>query len=135
MKISFAHVFAVEGEWGRGKSRLGHELIAQINECSQGWFVRDRTTRELNSARLFDEEDDREGYLGLYIRYSQVASIYQNANNWFGFGVYQALLPLAKESFDDSIQGGIAKQAFLRYKGFGFDSTKLAQALEPGSKP
>ncbi len=27
----FAHVFAVEAEWGRGKSRLGHELIAQIN--------------------------------------------------------------------------------------------------------
>lgn len=37
----FAHVFAVEAEWGRGKSRLGHELIAQINEASKGWFVRD----------------------------------------------------------------------------------------------
>ena len=36
----FAHVFAVEGEWGKGKSRLGHELVAQINDCSKGWFVR-----------------------------------------------------------------------------------------------
>src|SRR5690606_32842288 len=38
---NFAHVFAVEAEWGRGKSRLGHELIAQINDCSKGWFVRE----------------------------------------------------------------------------------------------
>lgn len=34
----FAHVFAVEAEWGRGKSRLGHELVAQINDCSRGWL-------------------------------------------------------------------------------------------------
>ncbi|WP_164580642.1 hypothetical protein, partial [Pseudomonas viridiflava] len=34
---NFAHVSAVEAEWGRGKSRLGHELIAQINDCSKGW--------------------------------------------------------------------------------------------------
>ncbi|WP_448216910.1 hypothetical protein [Endozoicomonas sp. 2B-B] len=130
----FAHVFAIEGEWGRGKSRLGHELIAQINECSQGWFVRDSKTGQLNDAQLFNKEEDRDGYLGLYIRYSQVASEFQNANNWFGFGVYKALLPLATETFDDSIQGGIAKQAFNRYRGFGFDSAQLAQALELDKK-
>ena len=51
---NFAHVFAVEAEWGRGKSRLGHELIAQINDCSKGWFIRD-TDGSLKDKQLFDQ--------------------------------------------------------------------------------
>ncbi|UDM38934.1 hypothetical protein LIS44_04065 [Acinetobacter haemolyticus] len=73
----FAHVFAVEAEWGRGKSRLGHELIAQINESSKGWFVRDEKG-QLQDQTLFDQAK-RDEYLALYIRYSQVASDYQNS--------------------------------------------------------
>lgn len=49
---NFAHVFAVEAEWGRGKSRLGHELIAQINDCSKGWFVREDGA-QLEDKKLF----------------------------------------------------------------------------------
>ena len=100
---NFAHVFAVEGEWGKGKSRLGHELVAQINDCSKGWYVRDKQGG-LVQARLFDNEVKRDEYLSLYIRYSQVASEYQNSDNWFGYGLYKALLPLATKSFDHSIQ-------------------------------
>ena len=124
----FAHVFAVEAEWGRGKSRLGHELVAQINDCSKGWFVRDEQG-QLHNQQLFNREA-QDKYLALYIRYSQVASDYQNSDNWFAFGLYQALLPLATQSFDGSIQSEIAKQAYERLMPFGFNAALLATALE-----
>ena len=126
---NFAHVFAVEGEWGRGKSRLGHELIAQINDCSRGWYVRDQGG-QLEPAALFDDEQRRDQYLGLYIRYSQVASDFQNSDNWFGFGLYKALLPLATKAFDSSIQSEIARQALRRLEPMGFDTNRLGDLLE-----
>ncbi|WP_311755586.1 hypothetical protein [Proteus terrae] len=124
----FAHVFAVEAEWGRGKSRLGHELVAQINDCSRGWFVRNEQG-QLHDKQLFNSEA-QDKYLALYIRYSQVASDYQNSDNWFAFGLYQALLPLATQTFDGSIQSEIAKQAYERLMPFGFKSERLADALQ-----
>ncbi|WP_170150182.1 hypothetical protein [Parahaliea mediterranea] len=126
---NFAHVFAVEGEWGKGKSRLGHELVAQINDCSKGWYVRDKQGG-LVQARLFDDQVKRDEYLSLYIRYSQVASEYQNSDNWFGYGLYKALLPLATKAFDHSIQSEIAKQSLKRLEPLGFDHEQLAAALE-----
>jgi hypothetical protein len=125
---NFAHVFAVEAEWGRGKSRLGHELIAQINDCSKGWYVRN-DDNELEARKLFDQAT-QDKYLALYIRYSQVASQYQNADNWFGFGLYKALLPLATGQFDGSIQSKIAEQALHRLQPAGFETVQLATALE-----
>lgn len=124
----FAHVFAVEAEWGRGKSRLGHELVAQINDCSKGWFVRDEQG-QLHDQQLFNGEA-QDKYLALYIRYSQVASDYQNSDNWFAFGLYQALLPLVTQSFDGSIQSEIAKQAYERLMPFGFKAELLSAALQ-----
>lgn len=125
---NFAHVFAVEAEWGRGKSRLGHELIAQINDCSKGWFVRE-DGGQLEDKKLFDQATQKK-YLALYIRYSQVASDYQNSDNWFGFGLYKALLPLATGKFDGSIQSKIAEQALHRLNPTGFDAKQLVQCLE-----
>ncbi|ACN17954.1 conserved hypothetical protein [Desulforapulum autotrophicum HRM2] len=126
---NFAHVFAVIGEWGRGKSRLGHELVSQTNDCSQGWYVRN-SHRILEDAALFDDDAGRDGYLALYIRYSQVASDYQNSDNWFGFGLYKALLPLATKKFDDSIQSEIAKQALRRLSPMGFEPETLAHVMQ-----
>ena len=128
---NFAHVFAVIGEWGRGKSRIGHELVAQINDCSRGWFVRD-PSRKLVDSSLFDEET-RESYLALYIRYSQIASEYQNSDNWFAYGLYKALLPLATKRFDASIQSEIARQALRRLEPMGFDHEQLASELQLSS--
>jgi hypothetical protein len=48
----FAHVFSVVAPWGIGKSRLGYELVAQINDASRGWFVRD-STGDLKEAQFF----------------------------------------------------------------------------------
>lgn len=124
----FAHVFAVEGEWGRGKSRLGYELIAQINDCSKGWYVRNNTG-ELENAELFDDDSKRDEYLGLYIRYSQIVSKFQNTDNWFAYGLYQALIPLATKQFDGSIQSSIAKQALQRIEPEGFDAKELTKLL------
>lgn len=125
----FAHVFAVIAQWGVGKSRLGYELVAQINDTSRGWWVRgDDGT--LGKAKLFHDDKDRDQYLGLYIRYSQIANDYNNVDNWFAFGLYKALLPLARGTFDGSIQGQIAKEAGDRLTVAGFDSKQLAAALE-----
>lgn len=125
----FAHVFAVIAQWGVGKSRLGYELVAQINDASRGWWVRG-DDGALAKARLFHNDKDRDQYLGLYIRYSQVANDYNNVDNWFAYGLYKALLPLARGSFDGSIQGQIAKEASDRLTVAGFDPKKLAGALE-----
>jgi len=125
----FAHVFAIIAQWGVGKSRIGYELIAQINDTSRGWWVRgDDGT--LATAQLFHNDPDRDQYLGLYIRYSQVANDYNNVDNWFAYGLYKALLPLTRGTFDGSIQGQIAKEAADRLLVAGFDATKLAAALE-----
>ncbi len=125
---SFAHVFALEGEWGRGKSRLGYELIAQINDCSKGWFVRN-ASGQLEQQQLFAPAK-RDEYLALYIRYSQVATQYQNSDNWFGYGLYKALQPLATKQFDGSIQSKVAEQALNRLEPMGFDPTQLSAALQ-----
>ncbi|MBK9386453.1 MAG: hypothetical protein IPN34_16700 [Planctomycetes bacterium] len=125
----FAHVFAVIAQWGVGKSRLGYELVAQINDTSRGWWVRG-DDGSLGKARLFHDDKDRDQYLGLYIRYSQVANDYNNVDNWFAYGLYKALLPLARGTFDGSIQGQIAKEASDRLTVAGFDPKKLADALE-----
>ena len=125
----FAHVFAAIGEWGKGKSRLGYELVAQINDTSRGWWVR-ADDGALQKAKLFHDDKDRSQYLGLYIRYSQVANDYNNVDNWFAYGLYKALLPLARSAFDGSIQGQIAKEASDRLTVAGFDPKKLAEAME-----
>ncbi len=125
----FAHVFSVVAPWGIGKSRLGYELVAQINDASRGWFVRD-SAGELKEAQLFYDDRDRDQYLGLYLRYSQIANEYQNVDNWFGYGLYKALLPLTHETFDNSIQGQIAREAYDRLIVLGFEASKLADALE-----
>lgn len=125
----FAHVFAVVARWGIGKSRLGYELVAQINDTSRGWWVRGNDGA-LGKAQLFHDDRDRDQYLGLYVRYSQVANDYNNVDNWFAYGLYKALLPLARGTFDGSIQGQIAKEAADRLAVAGFDAAQLATALE-----
>jgi hypothetical protein len=126
---AFAHVFAIIAQWGVGKSRLGYELISQINHTSPGWTVRD-SAGSLIDANLFDNEADREQYLGLYIRYSQIANEYHNVDNWFGYGLYKSLLPLATGKSDTSIQAAIATEGYDRLIVKGFDKTKLADALQ-----
>lgn len=125
----FAHVFAIIAQWGIGKSRLAYELISQINGMSRGWYIRN-PEGSLSKADLFWGDEDREQYLGLYIRYSQIANEHHNIDSWFGFGLYKALLPLANQVFDGSIQSQIAKEAYNRLLPLGFDETKLAAALE-----
>jgi hypothetical protein len=126
---AFAHVFAVIAQWGVGKSRLGYELIAQVNESSKGWYLRNRDG-SLGEAQLFNDDDDRDQYLALYIRYSQIANDYHNVDNWFAFGLYKSLVLIAQEQFDNSIQGQIAKEAYDRLLVKGFDHIELADVLE-----
>lgn len=125
----FAHVFAVVAPWGVGKSRLGYEVVAQVNDASCGWMVRGHDGA-LADAKLFETDEERDQHLALYIRYSQVAHRQLNLDNWFAPAVYKALAPLARGQFDGSIQHHIAKQAFDRLDAEGFDPAKLAAAME-----
>ena len=125
----FVQVFATVAPWGVGKSRLGYELIGQINDAARGWFTR-QAGGGIADSGLFRDAPDRDKYLGLFIRYTQIANEHQNTDNWFGYGLYKALLPLAKEEFDGSIQGNIAKEAYDRLFGLGFEKDKLAAALQ-----
>ena len=125
----FAHVFAMVAPWGVGKSRLGYEVVAQVNDASCGWKVRG-DDGELADAQLFDSDAERDKHLALYVRYSQVAHRRLNLDNWFAPAVYKALAPLARGQFDSSIQHRIAKQSFDRLEAEGFDPDRLAQAME-----
>lgn len=68
--------------------------------------------------------------LNLYVHYSQLANDYSNVDNWFSHGLYKALQPLTRDTFDGSIQGRIAKEAADWLFVAGFDPKKLAGALE-----
>ncbi|MFT6905893.1 MAG: archaellum component FlaC [Oleiphilaceae bacterium] len=125
----FTQVFSMVAEWGRGKSRLGYELIAQVNDASPGWYCRNKTG-DLKPVKLFRDDADRDQYLSLYIRYSQIATEFQNSDNWFAYGLYVALQPLAKNQFDGSIQSEVARQCFNRLEVEGFDHEELARCLE-----
>lgn len=129
----FVQVFAAIASWGVGKSSLGFQVISQINDKSRGWFVRDETGA-LKEAKLFKDEAERGEYLGLYLRYSQIRNDFQNIDNWFGFGLYKALVPLATGQFDNSIHLSIARETSDRLEVKGFDRTKLAAALELDKK-
>ncbi len=125
----FAHVFAVVAPWGVGKSRLGYEIVAQVNDRSKGWRYLG-TGGGLEEARLFDSDAERDKHLALYIRYSQVAHPQLNLDNWFAPAVYKALAPLARGAFDRSIQHQIARQAHARLLAEGFDASALGAAME-----
>jgi hypothetical protein len=125
----FVQVFAAIAAWGVGKSSLGFQVISQINNTSRGWFVRDEAG-ELQEAKLFKDDAERGEYLGLYLRYSQIRNEYQNIDNWFGFGLYKALVPLATGQFDNSIHLSIARETSDRLEVKGFERAKLAAALE-----
>lgn len=125
----FVQVFAAIAAWGIGKSSLGFQVVSQINDTSRGWFVRDEAG-DLKEANLFKDDAERSQYLGLYLRYSQIRNDYQNIDNWFGFGLYKALVPLATGDFDNSIHLSIAKEASDRLEVKGFEREKLAAALE-----
>ena len=125
----FVQVFAAIAAWGVGKSSLGFQVIGQINGTARGWFVRD-DAGTLQEARLFKDDAEREQHLGLYLRYSQIRNDYQNIDNWFGFGLYKALVPLATGQFDNSIHLSIAKETSDRLEVKGFERAKLAAALE-----
>ena len=57
----FLQVFALIALWGVGKSRLGYEIIAQVNDASKGWKIRDKD--KLIDAHLFDDDKERQQYL------------------------------------------------------------------------
>lgn len=127
----FAHVFGVVAPWGVGKSRLGYEIVAQVNDASKGWKVRG-AEGGLEDGTLFSDDAFRDQHLALYIRYSQVANPALNLDNWFAPAVYKALTPLAEGSFDTSIQHQVARQAHARLVAEGFDPSALASAMELG---
>ncbi len=127
----FAHVFGVVAPWGVGKSRLGYEIVAQVNDASKGWIVRG-VEGGLEDGTLFQDDAFRDQHLALYIRYSQVANPALNLDNWFAPAVYKALTPLAQGSFDTSIQHQVARQAHARLVAEGFDPSALATAMELG---
>lgn len=130
----FAHVIAAVAPWGIGKSRLGYEIVAQVNGTSRGWKVR-RAGGGLEDAEVFDSDEVREKHLALYIRYSQVAHEQLNLDNWFAPGLYKALEPLARAQFDGSIQHQIAKQGYARLRTRGFEADELATAMEIDQHP
>lgn len=125
----FAQVFAVVAPWGVGKSRLGYEVIAQVNNASQGWYVR-ASDGSLEDVKVFPKDKQRLSTLALYIRYSQVAHESLNLDNWFAPCLLKALEPLSLPEHDSSIQHQVARQSAIRLEPRGFSHEEVAKALE-----
>jgi hypothetical protein len=131
---NFAHVFAVEAEWGRGKSRLGHELIAQINDCSKGWFVRE-DGGQLQDKKLFDQASARQVPGAVHPLFASSVRLPELGQLVWLWPLQGAVAAGDQGKFDGSIQSKIASQALHRLNPGGFRSQATGAMPGVGSGP
>src|SRR5699024_4977078 len=123
-----ATIFPVIGDWGRGKSRIGFEVISEAIGVDKGWIIsEDGETKKVKV--LKDNFED--GILPIFIRYSQMLHQDLTNDNWVAYGTYIALSHLAQEP-DTSIQGKVIEELQNALLPFGFKKGKLKNILKLG---
>ena len=60
------HFFILRGDWGEGKSRIGHEIVAQCLDETKGWYFKNQINTQ---KRIFSKEDK---ILPLFIPFREV---------------------------------------------------------------
>lgn len=125
-----SRIFTLIAKWGIGKSRIAYEIISEALGLDKGWVIRN-DRGELQPVRLLKENfEDR--ILPIYIRYEQMNEDYLYGENWVGYGAYVALIKLANETPETTIQGSIIKYLQSGLLPLGFSSEKLGEIIEKG---
>lgn len=95
------HCFIIGGDWGEGKSRIGHEIVAQCLDMSKGWHYKDQESKE----KLFSKSDE---ILPIFLPYRHImlGEFEINEKNILTISIIRAFQILIKEKTNilDSIR-------------------------------
>lgn len=126
-----AGFFALIGDWGLGKTRIGYELFAQTIEPMHRWLlntdefiVPNGTDGRLLKPQLAD------GVLPLYVRYGTVCDGDLFAENWIAKTTATALAAVAKPSSVPDAPQALVEDIRAVLTAKGVDLAVLAAALE-----
>lgn len=128
-----AGFFALIGDWGLGKTRIGYELFAQILDEYHCWLLDPQEFIVPNGAngRLLKPHLG-DGILPLYVRYSQVCDDDLYASNWIARVANRALELLVGTPTGYDVPPELIRNLQSVLKAKGLDFAALAAALSQG---
>lgn len=128
-----AGFFALIGDWGLGKTRIGYELFAQTLDEYHRWLLDPEEFIVPNGAdgRVLRPQLG-DGVLPLYVRYSQVCDDDLYAPNWIARVANRALELLVGARTGHDVPPELIRDLQTVLKAKGLDSTALATALGQG---
>ena len=126
-----AGFFALIGDWGLGKTRIGYELFAQTIDQMHHWLpnqdefiVPNGTDGRLLQPQLGD------GVLPLYVRYGTVCDADLFAENWVAKTAATALAAVISTSSAPDVPPALVQDLRAALTARGVDLAALAAALE-----
>jgi len=128
-----AGFFALIGDWGLGKTRIGYELFAQTFGYIECWVLNQDEFVVPNGAdgRLLQPQL-AEGILPLYIRYKMVCDDDLFAENWVARVSNAALQLVAQPTGSYDVPPSLLEDLRAALKARGVDLEALGNALEKG---
>jgi hypothetical protein len=128
-----AGFFALIGDWGLGKTRIGYELFAQTLDQYHRWLLDPQEFIVPNGAdgRLLRPQLG-DGVLPLYVRYGQVCDDDLYASNWIARVANRALELLVGAKTGHDVPPELIRDLQTVLKAKGLDFAALAAALSQG---
>lgn len=125
-----AGFFALIGDWGLGKTRIGYELFAQLFNHIDRWVLNQDDFIVANGAdgRLLQPQLG-EGILPLYIRYDMVCDANLFADNWVARITTAALKVVINKSGGYDIPAALVGDLRAALNAKGVDFSALAEKL------
>lgn len=128
-----AGFFALIGDWGLGKTRIGYELFAQTFGHVERWVLNPDEFVVPNGAdgRLLQPQM-AEGILPLYVRYDMACDDYLFAENWIARVACTALRQVVQLSTGHNLPAALLEDLRAGLKARGVDLGALTNALASG---
>lgn len=126
-----AGFFALIGDWGLGKTRIGYELFAQTFDQMHRWLPNPDEFIVPNGAdgRLLRPQLD-DGVLPLYVRYGTVCDGGLFAENWVAKTAATALVAVVKPSPVSDVPPALVEDLRSALTARGVDLAALARAMD-----
>ncbi len=126
-----AGFFALIGDWGLGKTRIGYELFAQTFDQMHRWLPNPEEFIVPNGAdgRLLRPQLD-DGVLPLYVRYGTVCDGDLFAENWVAKTAATALAAVVKPSPVPDVPPALVEDLRSALTARGVDLAALARAMD-----
>jgi hypothetical protein len=125
-----AGFFALIGDWGLGKTRIGYELFAQTFNHVEAWLLNpdEFVVPNGEDGRLLKAQL-AEGVLPLFVRYSMVCDEELFADNWIARVSTAALQLVAQAKSGYDVPPALLKDLNAALKARGVDLEALGEAL------